>query len=78
MACLFTNKIVFFLAFSRRSGADQCVMRTLRIRCVLLKFKIRCIRSKYAARRLVMRYAYGFHTLKHPGGLWRMTTFANV
>ena len=79
MACLFTNKTVF----PWRSRGALVLTIALRVSCayaeyVLCTFSIRCIRSKYAARRLVMRYAYASHTLKHPGGLWRMATYANV
>ena len=64
----FTNKVVFSLAFSRRSGADQCATSCAYAEYVLRTFNIRCIRSEYAARRLAMRYAYASHTLKNIEG----------
>ena len=43
---------------------------------ILRTLNIRCIRSEYAACRLAMHYAYA--SQKHPGGLLRMATYANI
>ena len=68
MACIFTNKVVFSLAFSLRSGADQCATSCAYAEYVLRTFNMRYIRSEYAVRRLAMRYAYASHTLKTSRG----------